>query len=217
MKKKYILFDLDGTIIDSKKGIINAILYANEKMEQFNISDEVLTSFIGPPLLESFMSHFNYTVEEGQKAIEHYRVYFKDKGVNECHLYPGIDDMLKRLYKDGYKLAIATSKPTVFAKKILEGFGVDQYFECINGSFLDGRRSLKSEVIESVIDDLSIEDKKTMVMIGDREHDIIGAKTHDILSIGVRYGFALEDELESAQADVIVENVSDLYECIKNG
>lgn len=210
MKYKYILFDLDGTLTDPKVGITKSVAYALDKMGIPDADVEKLTKFIGPPLMESFMKYYSFGEAEAKQAIEYYREYFRDKGIFENDIYDGIDELLKDLKEKGHILAVATSKPTIFAERIIDYFKLSEYFACIIGSNLDGTRSKKAEVIQYVLDKLEIEDKKQAIMIGDREHDIIGANQVGIDSIGVRYGYGAEDELEVAGAIYVVEKVEGL-------
>lgn len=216
MKKyKYVLFDLDGTLTDPEEGITKSIAYGLEKMGINDIELKDLRKFIGPPLKDTFMKYYDFNEEEAKKAIELQRVYFKDKGKFENIVYSGIDKLLKNLKEEGYILAVATSKPEVFAIEILEHFELSGYFNFIGGSLLDGNRTKKSDVIEYVMRNLGIiEEKPYVVMIGDREHDIIGAKANNIDSIGVRYGFAEQEELEEAGANYIVGSVEELREIL---
>jgi len=215
MKYKYILFDLDGTLTDPKIGITKSVAYALDKMGIPNVDVEELTKFIGPPLNESFMNYYGFHEGKAKEAIEYYREYFKDKGIFENEIYEGIEKLLKDLKEKGCILAAATSKPTIFAERIIDYFKLSEYFACVIGSNLDGTRSKKSEVIQYVLDELEIKDKKQAIMIGDREHDIIGANQVRIDSIGVKYGYGVEDELEVAGATYVVEKVEGLKGILK--
>ena len=216
MEYRYILFDLDGTLTDPKVGITKSVAYALDKMGIPNVFPDSLTKFIGPPLQESFMTYYNFDDNESKKAIEYFREYFRETGIFENEIYEGIENLLKILKEKDCILAVATSKPTVFAEKILEHFGIKEYFSCVVGSELDGTRSKKAEVIQCVLDELAVVDKKQVIMIGDREHDIIGANTIEIDSIGVKYGYAQGDELEVAGATYVVERVEDIENLISN-
>lgn len=205
---KYILFDLDGTLTDPKEGIIKCVQYA---LRDFGIErdGEELMSFIGPPLKEQFMNYAHLTEEEAVRAVEKYRERFAPIGVFENCAYDGITGMLKVLKDSGKILALATSKPQVFADQIIKKYGIEPYLNVAVGSELDGRRSRKSEVILEALCRLSAE-KSEAVMVGDREHDIIGAKEAGIISVGVRFGYAADGELEKAGADYIVDSVEEL-------
>lgn len=206
----YILFDLDGTLTNSQLGITTCVAYA---LESFGIHTENLNElrkFIGPPLKESFMKYYAMTEEEGDKAVEKYRERFATIGLYENEVYEGIPALLGKLKKQGKSLLVATSKPTVYSEKILEHFGLKEYFTFVVGSELDGRRVNKAEVIQYALEQSKITELNKVVMIGDKEHDIIGAKTCGVDSVGVLYGFGEREELESHGATYIVEKVSDL-------
>lgn len=210
--KKYdvILFDLDGTLTDSSPGIINSIVYA---LGKYNISVEntdSLKRFLGPPLHESFRDFYDFDDAKAMEATSFYREYFTDKGILENNVYHGIRELLQDLKNNGKRLLVATSKPQLFTDRIMEYFDLAKYFEFIVGSNMDGTRSKKAEVIEYALKSCNIEDKSCVVMIGDRMHDIIGAKTVGIDSIGVEYGYGDYDELASAGATNIVKTVESL-------
>jgi phosphoglycolate phosphatase len=203
-----ILFDLDGTLTDPKEGITKSIIYALDKMGIDIPPMDTLTSFIGPPLPQSFKAQFQLSDEEVQQAMTYYRDRFSDVGLYENIVFDGIEEMLSSMKKNGYTLAVATSKPTVFAKKILDHFNLSQYFNVIVGSELDGTRSLKGEVIQEVLKQLGTKELAKTIMIGDRKHDLIGAKENGIDSIGVTYGYGSQAELEEAEATYIVHTVT---------
>lgn len=210
MDKEYILFDLDGTITDPKVGITKSVEYALNKfnIEVDNLDD--LCKFIGPPLTESFIKFYNFSEEDAKKGVEYYREYFKETGIFENYVYEGFEDLLIKLKDNNKNLIVATSKPQVFAVKILEHFGLKKYFNFIAGSNLDGTRVNKNEVIEYAIEECNIKDLSKAIMVGDREHDIIGANKAGIDSIGVLYGFGNSDEFNNNGATYIVENISEL-------
>lgn len=210
--KKYsvILFDLDGTLTDPKIGITKSAEFA---LKTFGInvgSLEELNKFIGPPLKDSFKDFYNLSDDEAENAIDQFRVYFKEFGMFENSVYPGIENLLKDLKLNGYILAVATSKPTVFAEKILDHFKLSEYFNIITGSNMDNTRTAKKEIIEYVINKLNLTDKKSIIMIGDRKHDIIGAKLTGIDSVAVKYGYGSEEELKMIQPTYMAESIDDL-------
>lgn len=208
--KQYILFDLDGTIIDPKIGITSSVAYA---LNKFNIHVEDLDNlckFIGPPLKDSFMEYYNFSEEDAKQAILYYRERFQDKGIYENFLYENFEDLLIALKTQGKTLLIATSKPTVFAERILEHFNLRKYFDFVGGSNFDGTRANKSEVIFHVLKENSISDLSKAIMVGDRKHDIIGAKKAGLQSVGVLYGYGNYEELEASGADYIVKDVEEL-------
>ena len=210
MNYKYILFDLDGTITDSSEGITKSVAYAL-KSYGIHVDDlDTLRCFIGPPLMESFEKYFEFNHEDAKKAVETYREYFRETGIFQNKVYDGIEELLSNLKKAGKKILMATSKPEVFAKQILEHFHLIRYFDFVGGSTLDGSRESKADVIAYVLEENKITNLKDTVMIGDREHDIIGAKKAGIDSISVLYGFGSREEFEEASADYIVEDVEEL-------
>ena len=210
MKYKTILFDLDGTLTDPKVGITKAVAFALKKFKQIDANLDDLTKFIGPPLMDSFMNFYGFSEQEADQAILYYREYFSETGIFENEVYPGIRALLDALKNNGRVLAVATSKPTVFAQRILEYFDLEGYFTCVVGSNLDGTRVKKAEVIAEVLSLLQVDCKSEVIMIGDREHDVIGAKQVGIHSIGVEYGYGTYEELERAGADFIVKQIQDI-------
>lgn len=208
-----MLFDLDGTLSDPKVGITSAVAYALKQagIEVADLND--LCVFIGPPLKASFMELYGFDEDQAAQAIKAYRVYFERQGMLENEVYEGIESMLKALCDAGKTLLVATSKPTVYAKQILDHFQLSRYFLDICGSELDGTRSLKQEVIAYAIDTHQIK-RDDCVMIGDRKHDMIGAKENNIKAIGVLFGYGTKEELLAAQADEIVESVEELQKVL---
>lgn len=204
---KYLLFDLDGTITDSETGITQCVAYAlNYFGIQVNDLRE-LSPFIGPPLLDSFKDFYNFTDEQATVAVAKYRERYADKGILENELYPGIKELLADAQKNGKTVILATSKPEIFAKRILDHFGLSDYFSFVAGSGLDGSLHTKTDVINYILQSNQITNLESVVMIGDRKHDIIGAKNVGIDSIGVLYGFGDYKELSDAGADHIAENI----------
>lgn len=207
---QYILFDLDGTLTDPGLGITNSVAYSLEKYGIFVDDRSELYKFIGPPLIDSYMDFYGFHKEKAVQAVDVYREYYAVKGIFENYVYDGIPELLKLLQENGKKIVLATSKPEEYAKIILEHFDLTKYFFYIAGSNMDESRSKKSEVIEYALKKCQIKDKSQAVMIGDREHDIIGAKETGLDSIGVLYGYGDYEELERAGADQIVESVDSL-------
>jgi len=214
MGYEYVLFDLDGTLTDPAIGITNSVMHALKKYDIEVTDRRELYKFIGPPLTESFEVYYGFSNEEAKRAVEYYREYFQDKGIFENLVYDGIEDLLKILKEEGRKLIAATSKPGVFAEKILDHFQLSQYFTGIVGSNLDGTRVKKYEVIKYALDNYNITDLSKAIMIGDREHDVLGAKEAGLKCIGVLFGYGSRDELEKAGADYIAETVGDIAKII---
>lgn len=208
-----LLFDLDGTLTDSGPGIIHSAAYALEKMGIADDNSSHLSRFIGPPLYESFAQFYGLNAAETQQAVDYFREYFTSKGMFENHPYPGIPELLGKLQEQGKTLLIATSKPEIFAKQILAHFELDRYFTIIAGASLDDTRIKKGQIIAYALDQLEKINGKA-VMIGDRKHDVIGAKQHQLDSIGVLYGYGDREELTTAGASHIVQTVEELEDLL---
>ena len=215
MKKDYLLFDLDGTISDPKEGMAKSVQYSLQALGIQLDDTDSLTRFIGPPIRDSYRNLFGLNSEETEIAVTLYREYFSKTGIFENILYEGIEVMLKTLKEMGKTLILATSKATVYAERILVHFEIDSFFSFVAGSELNGRRSKKSEVIRYALEKMNIVDLNKAIMIGDREHDIIGAKEVGMDSIGVLYGFGDLNELKSAGATFIAESVVSLSILLK--
>lgn len=212
---KNILFDLDGTLTDPGLGITNSIIYALEKMNKEVMSREELYNFIGPPLMDSFQKYCGFTKEEGEVAIQYYREYFKAKGLFENEVYKGIEALLKGLRDGKKKLIVATSKPEKFAIDILKHFQLYNYFDFVAGATMDSSRVKKADVISYALSKCNITDLSTVIMIGDREHDVIGAKQNGIDSMGVLYGYGSYEELVGAGAKFVVSAPEEIFEFIE--
>lgn len=207
--KRYIFFDLDGTLTDPMVGITSSVQYA---LSKFGISVRYLKElipFIGPPLAGSFQEFYGFSEEQAKQAVEYYREYFSPKGIFENEIYPGIAQMLANLYEGGFRLAVTTSKPRVYAERILKHFGIDEFFTLVAGSELDGRRTDKAEVIRYALDAYGIAPQEAL-MVGDRRHDMEGASACGVESVGVLYGYGSRQELAEAGANHLVETVSEL-------
>lgn len=210
MRKKYVLFDLDGTLTDSQEGIMNSIVYT---LQHFGIRVDdrtVLRPWLGPPLVDSLMKYYGFDRERALEGVEKYREYFDEKGIFENKVYPGIEDLLKKLQDQGYALMTATSKPEVAARRITDHFNLTRYFTFIGGATLDDSRVRKGDVIRYVLEANRVVDLSAAMMVGDRENDIMGAGQNGLESIGVLYGYGDREELESAGADHIVETVEEI-------
>ena len=213
MTKPYIFFDLDGTLTDPALGITNSIMYA---LQHFGIEvadRRELYSFIGPPLREQFEIAYGFTPAQSEIALREYRVYFGEKGLFENTVYEGIPTMLKTLKERGCQLVLATSKPQVYADRILEHFNLKQYFTFLSGSELGGARVEKADVIRFALDELKITDPTQVVMVGDRSFDVDGAAACGIETIGVTYGYGSREELQGAKqiVDTVEELANALY------
>lgn len=233
--KHIILFDLDGTLTDPMEGITKSVQYA---LKAYGIIEEDLAKlcpFIGPPLTESFKEFYGFSDKEAREAISIFHEYFVKKGIYENQAYDGIKQMLKELKQAGFVLAVATSKPELFAEQILEYFDLRSYFELVGGSDMDEKiRVKKGDVIHYTLERLGCreivdgkengkrwywkqhdkEELCSIMMVGDRKHDVIGAKETGIPCIGVLYGYGNKKELEEAGAVKVVESVEELKEVL---
>lgn len=216
MKYQVVLFDLDGTLTDSGPGIMNAAQYALEKFGISNPDRAVLRRFVGPPLTDSFERFYGFLPEEAVKAVQYYREYYSAGGIFENEVYKGMKETLEALRASGCRIYLATSKPQVFSEQILDHFGLSSYFDGIVGSFLDGTRVKKGEVIEEALRQAGItsENKSDAIMVGDREYDICGAHEHGIAAVGVLYGYGSRAELEDAKADYLIDAPEGLLEIL---
>lgn len=215
MKKyKFLLFDLDGTLTDSEEGILNCVRYGLISCG-FPVPEyDTLKAFIGPPLVVSYQELCGLSYEETEAAILKYRERYSEKGIFENRLYDGILELLFDLKNEGYRLALATSKPEVFARRILSHFGIAEAFDAVAGSSIEREDETKADMIRLAMKRLGLTEanKPDVLMIGDRKHDILGAKECGVDVAGVQYGYAPESELIEYGADIIAENVNALRE-----
>ena len=205
-----VLFDIDGTLTDSKLGITKSVQYALSKFKIREDNLDNLESFIGPPLSESFQKHYDFNSSQAQQAVDFYREYFSTSGIYENEVYPGIPDLLADLKSKRKELIVATSKPTVYANQILNAFNLDQYFTVVVGSHLDGTRTSKTEIITHALSALEKPKESNAAMVGDREHDVIGAQGNAIDSIAVTYGYGTPLELQRANPTYLAHTVEDI-------
>lgn len=209
----WLLFDLDGTLTDPFEGITRSVEYA---LNAFGIEVEdrrVLAPFIGPPLVESLTERYGFTMEDAVAAVAKYREYFAVKGLYENELFEGIPELLSNCRKAGYKISMATSKPTHYARIIAEHFDIARYFDAIHGSSLDGTRITKSSVVAEAVSEEHLDPTRAL-MIGDRRHDVEGAGEHGIRTVGVLYGYGSREEHEAAGAAYIVNDLDELRELL---
>ena len=211
-----VLFDLDGTLTDPFEGISNSIIYALKKFGIAAPDKPLLKKFIGPPLTESFSEYCGLNHSDALCAVDYYREYFSVAGIFENKPYEGVCELLSGLKERGYTVIVATSKPEQFAKTIVQHFGLEQYFKEICGATMDQSRTQKADVIAYALKKCEIKekDKKRAVMVGDRKHDIIGAKTNGLSSIGVLYGYGSKEELLEAGANYIANSPVDILHYI---
>ena len=212
-----VLFDLDGTLTNPEEGITRSIQFAIMRAGRQPIDRTDLVKYIGPSLRETFaiLLGSESSVENIQQMVTDYRERYSETGWRENHIYPGIADMLNLLKSHGYRLYVATSKPHIYANRILEHFGLDQYFTGVYGSELNGVMDDKSELIANIVqkEELKVQDT---IMAGDRKYDIAAALNNKILPVGVTYGFGSSEELSAAGAKYLVNTPSELGKIILN-
>ena len=206
---KNVLFDLDGTLTDPAEGITNALMHAQRRLGRPVSPREDLFVFIGPPLIETFMSEWGLSREESEQALVYYREHFGTKGLFENVPYEGIGDCLARLKEAGLRLFVATSKPEPLSLRILEHFDLIKYFEAVAGSTMDEQRTKKGEVIAYALSTYGLDPAET-VMVGDRKHDVIGARENGVPCVGVLYGYGSRAELTEAGAATLAADLNEL-------
>jgi phosphoglycolate phosphatase len=211
-----VLLDLDGTLTDSAPGILNCLRYALDAMGVAHPDDATIRTFLGPPLAVTFREHFAMSDADVDLAIALYRERYHDIGLYENDVYPGIPELLASLGAAGMPMAVATSKPTYSATRILEHFGLARHFAFIGGSDLEGVRHDKAAVIAHTMEELSRlplpSTPDALLMVGDREHDVLGARVHGIGTIGVLWGYGDADELLGAGAVALARTPHELEE-----
>lgn len=207
--KQYLFFDLDGTVTDSKPGIIRSVQHA---LTYFGIerADEDLLHFIGPPLRDSFGKLFDGDMAKAELAVQKYREYYAVTGIFENALYAGIADLLADLRAAGRVVSLATSKPEPFAHRILEHFGLAGVFDHVAGAELTGPRNSKTAVLRYACDLCGVADMEPCLMVGDRKYDVLGAHAVGMRCAGVLYGYGSRGELEEAGADSLCGDVLSL-------
>ena len=206
-----ILFDLDGTLTDPAEGILNSIRHSLTYYPEVKVPElETLKKFIGPPLWESYVKYCGMDKQTAEEAVEHYREYFRPTGIFENKLYEGIPELLAKLKEAGVKVRLATSKPDVFARQILDHFGITEYFTSVQGSALDGSLIKKEDVIAKIMTENAGITASNTVMVGDTAFDVMGAKANGIPAIGVAYGYGSGVEIAEAGAFMIVKSVEEL-------
>jgi phosphoglycolate phosphatase len=210
--KSAIYFDLDGTLTDPKIGITRSIRYALNELGCHAPPEDELTWCIGPPLRASLKSLMG-TDDLAEMALASYRKRFSEIGLYENSVYPEIEGVLVHLRKSGHRLFVATSKPRIYAERIISHFNLTAYFERVFGSELDGIRSDKTELLNFALNEAR-NDPTHAVMIGDRSHDMIGARNNQMTAIGVLYGYGSKQELTDAGAHHVCLTPNAVLECI---
>jgi len=209
VNKKYILFDLDGTLINPE-GLINAFIYALDKYD-IKVDRSEAFFIVGIPIREAFQRCYNFSEDQADEAfLKHVRPYFDEKGKFEYTVYAGIEELLDSLKKADKTLIVATAKSTIFANQILEHSGLNKYFSYVLGGELDTKKIDKVKIIADILNECNISNLDEVIMVGDREIDIIAAKRNGISSLGVLYGYSEPNELKLAGADYIVESTEEI-------
>lgn len=209
---KHILFDLDGTLTDPAEGITKCIAYALEAKGIITPDLDSLKPLIGPPLKDTFMHSYGFGEQEALVCVDKYRERFAMQGLYENMLFDGVPELLERLKSKDYKVYLATSKPEIFAHRILQHFAIDQYFDFAGGSALDDSRPTKTSVIQYVMENARLTNPHDCIMIGDRKHDLIGARETNMDAIAVLYGYGSQAELEQESPAYLLHSVADLIE-----
>lgn len=214
MSLQHILFDLDGTLTDPAEGIIKCYQYALERLHASCPPAEALAAYIGPPIRAAFAAALE-TDDEAliEQAVAFYRERFSTVGLFENRMYEGVPEMLTELQTSGYKLFVATSKPTIYAEQVLSHFALDGYFIKVHGNELNGRLDDKAELVSELLAAHRLRPGETM-MVGDRWHDIAAARRNNISSLGVTYGYGSETELLEAGANHICHRPGEIVRLI---
>lgn len=211
MHYEVVLFDLDGTLTESGIGITRSVAHALRKHGIEEPDQKKLDRFVGPPLIDSFMRFYGFTAEQARQAVEDYREYYAVTGIFENRVYDGVIPMLQQLKAAGKRCILATSKPDHYAEQILEHFGLAPYFDFVAGATMDEKRTNKADVIAYALEHTG---GRPAVMIGDREHDVLGAKAHGLPCIGVLYGYGSREELEAAGASCIAATAEEILKFV---
>jgi phosphoglycolate phosphatase len=216
MRVAHVLFDLDGTLTDPVEGITRCLRYALETLGATSPPLSQLAAYIGPPLRVTFAELLNAdrNASAVEQAVQLYRERFSTVGLFENDPYPGVVEMLRTLRAIGFRLYIATSKPHVFAQRILRHFALDGYFAAVYGSELDGRHDDKGELVQFLLQQERLSGSET-VMVGDRSHDVLAARQNSVLAMGVTYGYGTEGELLQAKADFLCHSPADVMKCLQ--
>lgn len=209
------VFDLDGTLTDPGAGILDCIKFAMERLAKSRPDDEVLARFIGPPLRVAFANLLGSS-DRGliESAVALYRGRYEQSGIYEARVYQGIDDMLRRVTQAGIPMFVATSKPAVYAERIVEHCGIAPHFSGVYGPTLDGRFDDKAALLSHLLISENL-DAGSSVMVGDRAVDISAAKASGMHTIGVLWGYGTQNELSEAEADQLCETPSEVASCLQ--
>lgn len=209
----YILFDLDGTLTDSKPGIIECIAYALEK-ENVPYTNQILDKMVGPPFRVSMHDFLGLEMPEIEKLIGIYRGVYEEYGYKNCKVFEGVEQMLSSLKNAGKVLGVATSKPIKFTQMIMRDFDLGKYFDYVAGASSDASKEAKSDVIQGALENLGVKDKSKVLMVGDRLYDIEGAHMQGIDCAAVLYGYGSKEEFEEYKAEYILAAPDDVVKLV---
>lgn len=212
---KAVLFDLDGTLVDSSIGITRSVQYA---LKHFGIEEKdtaKLHAFIGPPLFDSFQKYYNFSEEQAGEAVIKYRERYKKTGILECRLYPGTEDCIRTLKGQGFLICLASSKPETFCKQILGNCGILDMIDEVVGATFDGSRSHKEQVLDEVFKRWSRIPRESLCLVGDTIYDALGAKQAGIAFVAVTFGFGNLEEMKEAGVDAICQKMDELPEILE--
>ena len=212
--KRYVFFDLDGTLTDPAEGITNSVMYA---LRHFGIEvtdRRELYPFIGPPLSDSYAKYYGFTAEQSEKGVNLFREYFREKGIFENMPYPGMPELLAELHQLGCKLVVTSSKPKLFVERILDHFGMAKYFHAVCGATMDEKTSRKPIIIRNALDICPEAGADNTIVVGDHALDVIGAHENGLPACAVLYGYGENDAIEEAKPEYTACSVNDLRMCL---
>lgn len=212
--KRYLLFDLDGTLIDSQEGIFNGVRYAADRLGIDRPDGATLRKFVGPALHSSFQEYMGLSSEDALLAVGYYREFYNPVGHRQCILYPGMEELLEALRSEGRSLAVATKKPEAVSRQIIMELGLEHYFAAICGSDPKETHNDKKHILERAMDQMGVLDKAEALMIGDSWYDCEGARMAGIDSAGVLYGFGDESTMLAHGASAIAPTIPALRQLL---
>ncbi|WP_372776113.1 HAD hydrolase-like protein [Mangrovibacterium sp.] len=208
-----IIFDLDGTLVDSKPGLQNSLAYMLSGMGLTHRAEEYISLMIGPPIQSALKDVFGFNDKQVETGVRLFREYYGQRGLYEGEVYPGIQLLLEELICEGVKLYVATSKKTIFVPEILRHFELDSYFDDLEGAG-NGDLHTKAELITRLMDRNRIQPAKEVLMIGDTKFDVVGGKANEIATLAVGYGFGNRAELQELNPDFFANDVDELTEIL---
>lgn len=214
MRYDFVVFDFDGTLCDSGEGILKSARYALESFGIVVDADADMRFFVGPPLIDSFQRYEGVDEKKAEAMVEKYRERYRETGLFESRVYPGVEALLQTLHAHGVKIGIGSSKPLLFIERIVEHFGLRQYFDCLSAIDMKNAREPKSEIISRCLAEMGCSDRRRALMVGDRYFDIEGANGAGIDSAGVLYGYGTRAEFEAHGARYIVSSAQKLEQII---